>query len=61
MKENVHMKDCELMYTVVHSKAHYCGGTERGCEFLEQSPWVPYSFIGSLSTKKGNAFCDTSV
>ena len=55
-----HMKETlpgsELMYMVAHKDTHYCGGTERDCRYLEHSPWVPYFFLGSLSTK-GTAYC----
>ena len=47
-----HMKtlDCEVMYTVVKKNDHYCGGTNQGISYLQRKiPWLPYSFMGSLS------------
>ena len=47
-----HMKslDCEVMYTVVKKNDHYCGGTDQGISYLQREiPWLPYSFMGSLS------------
>lgn len=47
-----HMKklDCEMMFTVVQKNDHYCGGTEKGVNYLQKEiPWLPYSFMGSLA------------
>ena len=42
--------DCEVMYTVVQKNEHYCGGTEKGMDYLQKEiPWLPYSFMGSLA------------
>lgn len=37
-----HMKrlDCEMMFTVVQKNDHYCGGTEKGVNYLQkEAPW----------------------
>ena len=32
---------CEMMFTVVKKNTHYCGGTDKGCQYLEQeAPWI---------------------
>lgn len=51
MKTN--MPGSELMFTVVQKDTHYCGGTDKGCQYLEQAPWIPYSFLGSIAPKPG--------
>ena len=40
------------MLTVVQKDMHYCGGTDKGCQYLEQAPWIPYS-LGSIAPKPG--------
>ena len=53
-KKNI--PDCEMMFTVlvVQKNIHYCGGTDRGCQFLEkEASWIPYSFMGALAAKPG--------
>lgn len=47
------MPGSELLFTVVQKDMHYCGGTDKGCEYLQQTPWIPYSFLGSLASKPG--------
>ena len=45
------------MFTVVKKNTHYCGGTDKGCQYLEQeAPWIPYSFMGSLAAKPGRGY-----
>lgn len=42
--------DCEVMYTVIQKNDHYCGGTEKGMNYLQnETPWLPYSFMGALA------------
>lgn len=46
-----------MMFTVVKKNTHYCGGTDKGCQYLEQeAPWIPYSFMGSLTAKPGKGY-----
>ena len=45
----------ELMYVAVTDGHHYVGGTEKGCQFLKEcGTYVPYSFVGYLSSGKVN-------
>ena len=39
-----------MMFTVVQKNDHYCGGTDKGANYLQKEiPWLPYSFMGSLA------------
>lgn len=41
-----------MFYTIVQGSDHFCGGTDKGCEFLEKdAPWIPYSFMGAVHPK----------
>ncbi len=43
---------CEMFCTIVDGSDHFCGGTDKGCDFLSSDiPWIPYSFIGSVHPK----------
>ena len=47
------LKECHVMYVVVHNGEHYVGGTEGGLQFVKQSgAYIPYSFLGYLSAKQ---------
>ena len=43
----------ELMYLAVTDGHHYVGGTKKRCQFLKEcGTYVPYSFVGYLSSGK---------
>ena len=45
----------DLFFVSVYGDSHTMGGTKLGCDFLEQvGSFIPYSFIGYLSSKSGN-------
>lgn len=59
--QSAHLKDMgyEMMYTIVQGSDHFCGGTDKGCEFLEKdAPWIPYSFIGAVHPKPSKSSVD---